>query len=236
MHIFVLDSNWSALESPCTEWCTFIPPMGLLRKDRLVCSFVIIMATNMALYTCTKPENKDSPSCCHSGTTYKLLYDKKSSNNIHTGSCPTQGKTCSESDSYSCKDTSANYVRNPSSSAYIPSTCGTNNPTHCSQLALYQPSKVLPIFQEKKREFEIAGRKWIIVQQWNEIGLAAVIWEAVCVCVCCVHVCVCACMCVHKVLEDLLEELVHLGLNCSDFDNLLTKLSSLFILAKQRVI
>ena len=207
MHIFVLASNWSALESPsfigtwCTEWCTCISPMGLLRKDRLVCSFVIIMATNMALYTCPKPEKEDSPSCCHSGTTYKPLYDKKSSNNIHTDSCPTQGKTCSESDSYSCKDTSANYVRNPSSSAYTPSTnCGTNNPTHCSQLVLYQPSKVLPIFQEKKREFEIAGRKWIIVQQWNEIGLAAVIWEAVCVCVCvCVVytcVCVCACVCI----------------------------------------
>ena len=142
---------------------------------------------------CTRSKEEESPSFDHSGTTY-TLHDK-SSNNIQmdSRSSPTKGNSMS-CHLYSCKDSSSKYVRNPSSSAYVPSnTCGTrsNNPSHCNQLVLYQPSNVLPIYQEK-REFEIARRKWMIVQQWNEIGLAAVIWEAVCVCM---YVCACVSEC-----------------------------------------
>ena len=48
----------------------------------------------------------------------------------------------------------------------------------CQQLVPYEPVRFLP-FQDPKREFVFASRKWVIVQQWNEIGLAAVVWEAV---------------------------------------------------------
>ena len=87
------------------------------------------------------------------------------------------------------------------------------------ELVPYQPSPVLPMFHEAKRSFEFAGKGWTIHQQWNDVGLAAVVWEAVkcclvillcclvtvCVCVCVrvrvctgvlLHVCVCVCVCV----------------------------------------
>lgn len=51
--------------------------------------------------------------------------------------------------------------------------------THpCSQIVLYQPAKIIPPFQEPKRRFSLAGREWLIEQRWDEIGVAAVVWEA----------------------------------------------------------
>ncbi len=47
----------------------------------------------------------------------------------------------------------------------------------CHQLVLYQP--VFPVLQQDERQFEIVGKKWNIRQQWDQIGLSAVIWEAV---------------------------------------------------------
>ena len=54
----------------------------------------------------------------------------------------------------------------------------TRDEIQCQQLVPYEPVRFLP-FQDPKREFVFASRKWVIVQQWNEIGLAAVVWEAV---------------------------------------------------------
>ena len=54
------------------------------------------------------------------------------------------------------------------------SACGVSGG---SQLAIYRP--VLPVLEQSEREFEIAGHKWTITQQWSDIGLSAVIWEAV---------------------------------------------------------
>ena len=48
------------------------------------------------------------------------------------------------------------------------------------QLVLYEPtSRILPMFHEKRRKFEFSGKKWTILQQWDDIGVASVVWEAV---------------------------------------------------------
>ena len=59
-----------------------------------------------------------------------------------------------------------------------PSTCLNDAEVPCQQLVPYEPVRFLP-FQDNQREFVFAGKEWVIVQQWNEIGLAAVVWEAV---------------------------------------------------------
>ena len=59
-----------------------------------------------------------------------------------------------------------------------PSTCLNDAEVQCQQLVPYEPVRFLP-FQDNQREFVFAGKEWVIVQQWNEIGLAAVVWEAV---------------------------------------------------------
>ena len=38
---------------------------------------------------------------------------------------------------------------------------------------------LLPLLQEAERQFQFAGREWVIEQKWDQIGLAAVVWEAV---------------------------------------------------------
>ena len=60
------------------------------------------------------------------------------------------------------------------SHASTESACGISSG---GQLAIYKP--VLPMLEQSEREFEIAGHKWTINQQWSGIGLSAVIWEAV---------------------------------------------------------
>ena len=57
----------------------------------------------------------------------------------------------------------------------------THDEIQCQQLVPYEPVRFLP-FQDLKREFVFASKKWVILQQWNEIGLAAVVWEAVRIC------------------------------------------------------
>ena len=57
----------------------------------------------------------------------------------------------------------------------------TRDEIQCQQLVPYEPVRFLP-FQDPKREFVFASKKWVILQQWNEIGLAAVVWEAVRIC------------------------------------------------------
>lgn len=67
-------------------------------------------------------------------------------------------------------------LQSDSSSRTIQDDCGTVNRA-CNQLVLYQP--VFPVLQQDKRLFEFAGKKWEICQQWDKIGISAVIWEAV---------------------------------------------------------
>jgi hypothetical protein len=64
----------------------------------------------------------------------------------------------------------------------------------CYQLVPYKPSPVLPVFQEEKRSFEFAGKEWTVYQQWDDVGLAAVVWEAVSI------VCVSLCSLWHMVI------------------------------------
>ena len=54
-----------------------------------------------------------------------------------------------------------------------------NNGNSCNQIVLYQPVDLFPMLQQEKRQFEFAGRSWEIRQQWDKIGISAVIWEAV---------------------------------------------------------
>ena len=48
----------------------------------------------------------------------------------------------------------------------------------CYQLVSYQPS-ILPMFTQQTRNFQFAGKNWTIKQNWDEIGVASVIWEPV---------------------------------------------------------
>ncbi len=54
-----------------------------------------------------------------------------------------------------------------------------NVPVPCGQLVVYEPPKILPQFQEPEKQFEFAGREWVILQRWNDLGVPAVVWEAV---------------------------------------------------------
>ena len=54
-----------------------------------------------------------------------------------------------------------------------------NSETTGYELVPYKPSTVLPVFQEEKRLFNFAGKEWTVHQQWNDVGLASVVWEAV---------------------------------------------------------
>ena len=49
------------------------------------------------------------------------------------------------------------------------------------QIVLYEPPPIIPSLCAAQRVFSFAGKEWVISQQWNEIGVAAVVWEAVCV-------------------------------------------------------
>lgn len=52
----------------------------------------------------------------------------------------------------------------------------------CSQVVPYRPhyiSTILPMFHQEQRPFQFAGKEWVIKQQWDEIGVAAVVWESV---------------------------------------------------------
>ena len=65
------------------------------------------------------------------------------------------------------------------------------------ELVPYQPSLVLPVFHEAERSFEFAGKVWTIHQHWNDVGLAAVVWEAVRVLVSNCNVCFQCCVYLH---------------------------------------
>ena len=47
------------------------------------------------------------------------------------------------------------------------------------QLVPYKPNPILSVFHEVKRLFIFGGVEWTIHQQWNDVGLASVVWEAV---------------------------------------------------------
>lgn len=68
------------------------------------------------------------------------------------------------------------------------------------QLVLYQPNPVLPVFHEVERSFNFAGKEWTVHQQWNEIGLASVVWEAVSRCCLCVPLALLNCVFIHTFL------------------------------------
>lgn len=81
-------------------------------------------------------------------------------------------ETSTKSDS---KQSSQNSVESPSTT----SDDARNNETTGYELVPYKPSPVLPVFQEEKRLFKFAGKEWTVHQQWNDVGLASVVWEAV---------------------------------------------------------
>lgn len=49
----------------------------------------------------------------------------------------------------------------------------------CSELVPYEPPRILPQFHEPQRRFEFGGKEWVVLQQWGELGVPAVVWEAV---------------------------------------------------------
>ena len=53
------------------------------------------------------------------------------------------------------------------------------NPGWDQQLVVYSPPQFLQPLQQKERRVEFASREWIIQQDWDSIGVAAVVWEPV---------------------------------------------------------
>ena len=49
----------------------------------------------------------------------------------------------------------------------------------CYQLVPYQPPAILPMFEQKTRNFEFVGKSWTVKQDWEDIGVASVVWESV---------------------------------------------------------
>lgn len=54
-----------------------------------------------------------------------------------------------------------------------------NRAETCYQVVPYQPPAILPMFEQRNRSFEFAGKNWVVRQDWNDIGVAAVVWESV---------------------------------------------------------
>ena len=69
------------------------------------------------------------------------------------------------------------------------SQCDQESPPS-GQLVLYSPPQFLQPLQEKKKRVVFSGREWVIEQDWDGTGVAAVVWEPVSVassvCVLCV--------------------------------------------------
>lgn len=49
----------------------------------------------------------------------------------------------------------------------------------CTDVVLYDPPVVIAPFHEKARQLFLCGRHWSLVQDWNQQGVAGVLWEAV---------------------------------------------------------
>ena len=47
------------------------------------------------------------------------------------------------------------------------------------QLVLYSPPQFLQPFHEKQKRLVFGGREWVIEQDWESVGVAAVVWEPV---------------------------------------------------------
>ena len=47
------------------------------------------------------------------------------------------------------------------------------------QLVVYSPPQFLQPLRERERRVEFAGREWVIQQNWDSVGVAAVVWEPV---------------------------------------------------------
>ena len=44
---------------------------------------------------------------------------------------------------------------------------------------LYSPPKFLQPLQEREKRVVFAGHEWVIEQNWDGVGVAAVVWEPV---------------------------------------------------------
>ena len=47
------------------------------------------------------------------------------------------------------------------------------------QLVVYSPPLILKPLQEKEKRLVFGGQEWVIQQNWDSVGVAAVIWEPV---------------------------------------------------------
>ena len=47
------------------------------------------------------------------------------------------------------------------------------------QLVVYNPPQFLKPLQEREKRLVFGGREWIIEQNWDSVGVAAVVWEPV---------------------------------------------------------
>ena len=50
---------------------------------------------------------------------------------------------------------------------------------HCTQIVPYNPPEIIKPFHEKTRQLFICGREWTLTQDWEQSGVAGVVWEAV---------------------------------------------------------
>ncbi len=49
----------------------------------------------------------------------------------------------------------------------------------CTQIVPYNPPEIIKPFHEKSRTFFLCGREWTLTQNWEQSGVAGVVWEAV---------------------------------------------------------
>ena len=47
------------------------------------------------------------------------------------------------------------------------------------QLVLYSPPQFLQPLQEREKRVAFGGHEWVIEQNWESVGVAAVVWEPV---------------------------------------------------------
>ena len=82
-----------------------------------------------------------------------------------------------------CQSNVQNWQQQNTDDSEDPKAClkKSNEPSigHSSAIVVYDESKVLPLYQNK-REFNFADQKVKIKQNWAGMGIAAVVWEAVC--------------------------------------------------------
>ena len=98
--------------------------------------------------------------------------------NVASRSAACHVSTESESPGIMCSSQADSTLISTDTTQVVENPQSTLNSYQVVPYASAVPS-LLPSLQEAERQFQFAGREWVIEQKWDQIGLAAVVWEAV---------------------------------------------------------